>query len=121
MVVEVLYEATVKLNLLLVSISVTARMYFLMMPFWCSSERGCQEMEIEVDSTIPSEILEGEAVGAVQIQQINNDILIISLHNEHITHTIFWHSHRDAATEWAHFHCYCSKCECVLIMWMQLG
>ena len=76
MVVEVLYEATVKLNLLLVSISVTARRYFLTIPFWCSGGIGCQEMKIVVDSTIPSEILEGEAVGAV-VQQSNGMLIII--------------------------------------------
>ena len=68
MVIEVLYETNVKF--VLVSISVTATMYFLIMPFCFSNSGGCQEMEIVEASTPNSKRLRGEPVGAVEKQQV---------------------------------------------------
>ena len=64
MLIEVLYETTVKL--VLVSISVTARMYFLTIPFWCMNGGGCQEIVILIESTVKIVMLFGVSVGTVQ-------------------------------------------------------
>ena len=66
MLVEVLYEISVKL--VFVSISVTVKMYFLTIPFWCLNGGGCQEIVTLVESTVKIVMLFGVSVGTVQKQ-----------------------------------------------------